>query len=1475
MTSATDVLEVDDATGTPPVLTRPRRVKNAGILLLTSALLAGGAADALAQGGTISGRVTSSTTSLGLPNTEIHFYDLNSNADSPTAIATTDAQGDYSINLPPGEYGFITHNTQGYINEIFDNVQCSAVCDVNSLTPVTVTNGSSFTANFALDPGGRIAGRVTDSATGLGIAGVIIFFLPATGDVAFTRAVTDAMGDYLSDGGTVTGTVYAFTVNALGYQNEAWDNVPCGACDPTEVGTPMPVTIGVTTGGYDFALAIGGRITGTVRNASLVPLANVEITIFDSTGENVESGFTDASGNYTSGGLLTGSYYVGTQNGLGLVDRIWNNIPCANARCNPTQGGTLVAVVIGGATGGVDFILAPGGRITGTVTNAVGGAPLGTDAFVGLGDATGTFIGGANINPGTGAYTIRGVPPGTYYANISNVPGFFNQLYNNITCTNACGVLQSTPIHVAANATTANINFALMPTSAVGSISGTVTDTSTGLPVNALNIQVFLVTGAFVASANTNASGVYTVAGLPVTSYYVRTNGGGALINQLHNGVVCINCTVTTSGGTLVPVTNGGVTTINFALSPGGRISGTVTNAVGGAALQNIAVALFSATGVGMGSYTTNASGVYTTRGLPDGTYFLRTSNTQGFVDKLFDNKFCPGPGCAVTTGTPVVVAGTGTVGGRDFSLVLGGRISGTVTNAVTGAPIPFVVSVQVFTEAGVSLGSVSTDASGNYLTFGLPAGRFYLRTANSLGLLDELFDNLPCVGNCSVTAGTPVDVTVGATASGRNFALSQGGNISGTVRDAGTTALLAQVRVTAHLADGTTVKSAATNANGEYVVVGLPAGTYHIRTSNVGIYYLDELYNELPCSPTCTVSAGEPIVVSAGATEGGRNFTLTPGGGAFSGTVSDATTGLGLGGVFVQVHLPDGTPVKTVGTTGTGTFVVALPAGTYHARTGVSNAGAYLDELFNELPCTPTCDVTAGALITVTNGATQAGIDFTLAPNLVRNSRFESGTLNWSLFATPDMSYIVSQVTGGVFEYYRVTPPPATANQAVIFQVTGVALGANAPLVARFSLGNSSSVRKRISVLVLDSDFSDLSVCTFWLAPNTALTPYAMRTHTTKAWTSAAIYFYAASAGSNGGFYRLDNVSLEHVPAGSSTETMCVDPTAPVAPGGPPGPEWLVNGNFNTGTLAPWGEFGTITWQIVAGVLEFIRPSSMPPAGVILQPTGQAAAAGDILTATFQLGNSSGVRKRVTIILHDLNFSDLSACTFWLAPGQPLSDYTYRTFATQAWTNATLSVYPATTGADQWIRLDNATFRRTPGSATVGTECREPGAGPIASPDLARGAPAGSTGSIAGGSVDRSPSGDGWRGGGFTRDREGTNGGWTAVASGGPAVLERVGVLDLSEAARAALAFRSRLPASASWGEVQVRGEAGQWTTVHVVGGEEAWTTITIDLSAYLGQVVNVRFVFHGAASFASAVPDFWRIQNIVVDVATRLRSR
>ncbi len=443
---------------------------------------------------------------------------------------------------------------------------------------------------------------------------------------------------------------------------------------------------------------------------------------------------------------------------------------------------------------------------------------------------------------------------------------------------------------------------------------------------------------------------------------------------------------------------------------------------------------------------------------------------------------------------------------------------------------------------------------------------------------------------------------------------------------------------------------------------------------------------------------------------------------------------------------------------------------------------------------------------------------------DLLRNGSFTTGLPFWQTFATPDQSYIVTDTTGALLQFYRVPPPPGTTNQAVVFQQTWAQLLPHAPLEARFRVGNSSTARKRLSVLVHEGDFSDLSVCTFWLEAGAPLRDYVMRSHTTKFWSNATISFYAASAGSDGGFYQLDAVSLAYRPLQDDDRTDCVDPAAPVAPGGVPGPALLANGDFSAG-LAPWTTFGQITWQIAGGIFEFLRPPGTP-AGVVLQQTGQALAQHDILTAAFYLGNSSSVRKRVTVLLHDGDFGDLSACTFWLAPEQLPAPYSMRAFMTKAWSNATISFYPATVGPDAWIQLDDVTLQLTPGSTPLGTECIEPGADTAAL--AARGLSAANPRA-------RAPQPN--------------------APAGRPAVLTpRVGghgtpalwqtTLDLRDTAEAQLHLLARFAARDATATLEVSLDGMTWTKLAVVPASNEGVNLELDLSPFAGAIVHLRLV-------------------------------
>ncbi len=195
-------------------------------------------------------------------------------------------------------------------------------------------------------------------------------------------------------------------------------------------------------------------------------------------------------------------------------------------------------------------------------------------------------------------------------------------------------------------------------------------------------------------------------------------------------------------------------------------------------------------------------------------------------------------------------VTASETTSGVNFALAMGGNITGAVWDAATGAPLSSV-NVYVYNSSGSSMGSVSTNASGTYSKNGLPTGTYYVRTLNSLGYIDELYDNLPCAGGCyPYTSGTGVSVTAGATTGGINFGLAVGGRITGTVTDAGTGAPLANIEVDIYNSSGNAVDYTSTNASGVYTkATGLPTGTYYLITNN-NVGYINELYNNIPCTP-------------------------------------------------------------------------------------------------------------------------------------------------------------------------------------------------------------------------------------------------------------------------------------------------------------------------------------------------------------------------------------------------------------------------------------------------------------------------------------------------------------------------------------------------------------------------------------------------------------------------------------------------
>jgi LasA protease len=338
--------------------------------------------------------------------------------------------------------------------------------------------------------------------------------------------------------------------------------------------------------------------------------------------------------------------------------------------------------------------------------------------------------------------------------------------------------------------------------------------------------------------------------------------------------------------------------------------------------------------------------------------------------------------------------------------------------------------------------------------------------------------------------------------------------------------------------------------------------------------------------------------------------------------------------------------------------------------------------------------------------------------PNLIQNGDFATpgaggnAPAPWIVFGQPNRP--PWSLTNGVLNFYRMP----SSSQGVIYQQTNAAVATNGVLEAQFDLGNTSSARKRVLVLIHDSDFSDSAACTFWLPAHTTLRTYRMKLHTTEAWTNTTVSFYASNPADGLAALQLDNVNMSIRTGQTFQGTLCTDPSVPNPPGGVDSPNLLDNGDFSqplnpTSALNAWSYFNQINALIVGGTAQIYRVGT--PRGNLFQEDLTVTNAGTPIEVTFQMGNSENRRMRVVVLIHKQNFGDLGVCTFWLAPNTPMGNYTVRTVATIDWSDGTgLSIYPDTlytnpvpTGR---VLVDNVTMRQRPSLEVAGTECYEPG---------------------------------------------------------------------------------------------------------------------------------------------------------------------
>lgn len=548
-------------------------------------------------------------------------------------------------------------------------------------------------------------------------------------------------------------------------------------------------------------------------------------------------------------------------------------------------------------------------------------------------------------------------------------------------------------------------------------------------------------------------------------------------------------------------------------------------------------------------------------------------------------------------------------------------------------------------------------------------------------------------------------------------FTGSAASSISGRIYQSnGVTPITSGVRIEVYTPAGGWVTHTNVQGDGTYTVPLANGGQFRIlaRGDNyvggTGNYAL-KFYN----NKGTDFFAGDVITVPDGGNLPNINFTLDQGG-IISGRIVDQNTGQGIPNMVAEVYQT----WLGVCTNSQGYYTiynVPLNVG-LRVYGGTPNnwcggAEDYDTEFWQEVPE----DVQA-TLITLTPASpTRTNINFTLTKGQpvtipLCNTAFSNGLNCWSFYSVPNGTGGGARAANGRAEIWR----NAGSSQAVLYQgYWQYSLDWHQTLEASFYMANVSNYRRRVTVLIYEgSQWWDIIMCSFWLEPWSQPALYRVRGNTThpQGWGLPSIGFYVSTVDRGSPSYlAIDSVSLYRVSGLNPFTTTCTDPLAPNPPGGADGANLIRNGNFSSG-MQYWATYAVPSNGIghnsaAGGMFQFYRVRGSSQA-VVMQNTGSPIPDNTPLELTFSLGNSSALRKRVVVVMHDADWSDQIACSFYMFPNKPLNTFTMRGITTEAWSSAMVSVYASDADSTGWLQLDNVSMRTRPSLDVNGTVCEQ-----------------------------------------------------------------------------------------------------------------------------------------------------------------------
>jgi hypothetical protein len=802
------------------------------------------------------------------------------------------------------------------------------------------TAGTSNIMVAALSGMSEISGHVTDSGSN-GVANVNVTIFDLNNNQV-TSQVTDTNGDYTIYG-LAAGDykVWFDTQGSAGNLAREWYS------DQRSFNTANTITVtdGNTTGGIDAQLENGGTIAGIVLDSSANGIENVRVVVYDTDSNYIIDGWTNGSGNYSIPRILPGSYklYFDTSNTTNFYVREWYN-----NKSDFTSANTLT--VNAGATATANAVLADGGTISGTVTDA--GYNGIANVSVNIYDTNHNFIYGVTTEQSSGNYTIKGLASGNYKAefNAANAGNYLDEWHNNK------GSFDDADLVIV---TVGNVTGLDAQLTSGGILSGQVTDAS----ANGIeNVQVVLYDTNFnqVSETWTDGSGNYSMQKLAAGYYKVFFGAGSAgnYLDEWYNDKNSFN------NADLVTISAGNTTTVNAALTTGGTITGRVTDTSGNG-IEGVNVQVCDLAQYWLYGANTDSNGDYTIPGVKTGSFkvdFRPYGLPGNYVREWYDNQG------TFNTATVVEVTAGNTTANINAQLANGGSISGRVTD--TGNNGIANVGIGVYDTVGNQIAWTNTDGNGDYTIGSIPSGNQKVQfwPVDAGNYIPEWYDD-----QATFEQADAILVVAGETTIGIDAQLADSGAISGRVTNASGTTGIANVEVQIRDLNGYWYPGTNTDSDGYYTLRGLPGGNYKIefRTHWLPGDYVGEWYNDQN-----SFENANPVTVTVGQTTPNIDAALADGG-AISGRVTDATGTVGLANVNAQIRDLNNSYYNGVYTDGEGYYTIhGLPAGSYKIQfTTHDVVGSYVAEWYSDKNSFQNADA-----VSVTVGQTATGIDAQLA---------------------------------------------------------------------------------------------------------------------------------------------------------------------------------------------------------------------------------------------------------------------------------------------------------------------------------------------------------------------------------------------------------------------------------------------------------------------------------------------------------------